>query len=170
MISYKHVWEHHASGALVLGAFLIVRLREDRGWWGRWVGLGCVIALALPTPFVLIDSLDPRVWDPTPQWSPFWRFVLPACKAIPVLVLWLLAVVQSYREHDRSAPLVRPPADPSSSDDAGARDGAQQADRDARSGGSSATAGSDLQGQPAGQNDARDAIHVPLLMPVKVAA
>ena len=98
MISYKHVWEHHASGAVVLGVFLLVRLHEDRAWIGRWIALGCVILLALPTPFRLIDSLDPNVYDPTPSWSPFWRFVLPACKGLPVFVLWVLGMIQSYRE------------------------------------------------------------------------
>ncbi|MBA3458653.1 MAG: DUF2029 domain-containing protein [Deltaproteobacteria bacterium] len=98
MISYKHVWEHHASGAVVLGVFLLVRLNQDRAWIGRWIALGCVIVLALPTPFVLVDTLDPHIYDPTPMWSPFWRFTLAASKGLPMFVLWVVGAIQCYRE------------------------------------------------------------------------
>lgn len=108
MVSYKHVWEHHASGAVVLAAFLLVRLHCERAWPGRWIALGCVIALALPTPFVLVDALDIRVFNPSGGWSRLALFALPMCKAIPTLVLWIVALAQSYRE-GRSGPEV--PAD-----------------------------------------------------------
>jgi hypothetical protein len=108
MISYKHVWEHHASGALVLGVFLLVRLNQDRAWIGRWIALGCVIALALPTPFVLVDTLDPNIYDPTPMWSPFWRFALAASKGLPVFALWVLGAIQCYREGKPNLPVEKP--------------------------------------------------------------
>ncbi len=87
MISYKHVWEHHASGAVVCAAFLLAQASAS-AWRGRWIILGCLVLLVLPTPFVLVDALDPTVWDPTPAWSHAVRYVLPLCKALPELVLW----------------------------------------------------------------------------------
>lgn len=98
MISYKHVWEHHASGAVVCGAFLLLRMVADDRTRMRWIALGCIVVLALPTPFVVIDALDVGVYDPTPQWSRFARYLLPMCKAIPALALWALALIQCVRE------------------------------------------------------------------------
>ncbi len=104
MISYKHVWEHHASGAVVLGVFMLVSLRKH----GvkpvfQWIVLGCVIALALPTPFVLVDNLDPNIYDPTWMWTPFWRFALAASKGLPVFVLWLVGAIHCYRHREPDA-------------------------------------------------------------------
>ncbi|MBA3457707.1 MAG: DUF2029 domain-containing protein [Deltaproteobacteria bacterium] len=103
MSSYKHVWEHHASGAVVLAAFLLIRMNQDRPWWGRWVVLGCLLILALPTPFYFVDALDPRVYDPTNSWSKLGRYLLPMCKAIPMLVCWMIGCVQVFRERGRLA-------------------------------------------------------------------
>jgi hypothetical protein len=105
MISYKHVWEHHASGAVVLGVFLVVRLL-DAGGWRRWAAFACVVVLALPTPFALIDAYNPFH---EPQWPLAWWFAIPACKALPTFALWVLALMQVVRE--RSTPsLASPPA------------------------------------------------------------
>jgi hypothetical protein len=104
MISYKHVWEHHASGAVVCAAFLLIRMNQDRRWWGRWVVVVCLLCLALPTPFVLVDALDIGVYDPTNDWSKLGRYLLPMCKAVPVLVLWIITCVQSYRERGVTPP------------------------------------------------------------------
>jgi hypothetical protein len=98
MISYKHVWEHHASGALVLAVFLLLRLKDDRAWIGRWIALASLIALALPTPFVFIDALDPTVNNPALLWGPFWRFALASSKGLPMFALWVLGAVHCYRE------------------------------------------------------------------------
>jgi len=114
MISYKHVWEHHASGAVVLGVFMLVAIRRqgDRPLF-TWLTLGCVIALALPTPFVLVDTLDPSIYDPTWMWSPFWRFALAASKGLPVFVLWVIGAIQCYRHGEAHArPAAGPVADP----------------------------------------------------------
>lgn len=114
MISYKHVWEHHASGALVLGVFLLVSLRKHgaRPVW-QWIALGCVIALALPTPFVLVDNLDPNIYDPTWMWTPFWRFALAASKGLPVFLLWLIGALHCYRYREPDARAAAGPvADP----------------------------------------------------------
>lgn len=105
MISYKHVWEHHASGAVVLGVFLVVRLL-DAGGWRRWAAFACVVVLALPTPFALIDAYDPFR---EPQWPLAWWFVIPACKAVPTFALWVLALMQGVRE---SSPRTSPAAPP----------------------------------------------------------
>ncbi len=97
LLSYKHVWEHHSSGTVVLAVFLLVGLHADR-WAGRWVALGCLILLVVPTPFVFVDAIDARVTEPTPSWTPFGRLILPLSKAIPTFGLWLVALIQSHRE------------------------------------------------------------------------
>jgi len=104
MNSYKHVWEHHASGALVLAAFLLIRMNQDRLWWGRWVVLACLVIIALPTPFLFVDAIDPRVYDPTNSWSKLGRYLLPMSKAIPMLVLWVIGCVQCFRERGVTPP------------------------------------------------------------------
>jgi len=104
MNSYKHVWEHHSSGALVLAAFLLIRMNQDRIWWGRWVVVACIVVIALPTPFFFVDAIDPAVYDPTNSWSKLGRYLLPMCKAIPTLVLWLVGCVQCFRERGVTPP------------------------------------------------------------------
>jgi len=104
MLSYRHVWEHHASGAVLIAVFLLARLHRERGWSGRWIALACLVVLALPTPFVLVDALNVRVYDPTPMWSATARFVLPLCKAIPELILCVLALIQCKRERALARP------------------------------------------------------------------
>lgn len=104
MNSYKHVWEHHASGALVLAAFLLIRMNQDRVWWGRWIILGCIVIIALPTPFFFVDAIDPTVYDPTNSWSKLGRYLLPMSKAIPMLVCWMVGCVQCWRERGVTPP------------------------------------------------------------------
>jgi hypothetical protein len=98
MLSYRHVWEHHASGAVLIAVFLLMRMHQDRSWPGRWIALACLVALALPTPFVLVDALNVRIYDPTPMWSATGRYILPLCKAIPELILCVLTLIQCNRE------------------------------------------------------------------------
>lgn len=107
MITYKLVWEHHASGIVLACAFLLIPLAGDRTWRGRWIALGCLILLALPTPFVFVDAHDPRVFDPTWQWSHVARYVLPMCKAVPTLALYVVACVQVHRERARAGVYAR---------------------------------------------------------------
>jgi hypothetical protein len=96
MITYKHVWEHHASGAVVCAVFLLVRANAA-SWPGRWLIAACLLALVLPTPFALIDPLVAGQWDPLPSWSPAARYLLPMCKAIPALLLWISSLVLVIR-------------------------------------------------------------------------
>ena len=96
MISYKHVWEHHASGAVVCAVFLLLHANAV-AWRGRWIAVACLIALVLPTPFVLVDPRVAGQWDPLPSWSPAARYLLPMCKALPELALWILSLVYVIR-------------------------------------------------------------------------
>lgn len=104
MNSYKHVWEHHASGAIVLAAFLLIRMNQDRTWFGRWIVLACLVIMALPTPFFFVDAIDPTVYDPTNSWSKLGRYLLPMSKAIPMLVCWMIGCVQVFRERGVTPP------------------------------------------------------------------
>jgi hypothetical protein len=83
-LTYHHVWEHHYSGVLVL-----VLLGLGRVGPTPWLSIPAVL-LALPTPFVLLDtSLDPAVADPSTSWSWWGRALLPACKVVPT---WIAAI------------------------------------------------------------------------------
>lgn len=90
--SYKEVWEHHYSGVVVAAlALLACELAAGHRRRAQLVA-ACVVALALPTPFVLIDHTPPEVVDPSRGWALWARVLLPACKALPTLVLWALAL------------------------------------------------------------------------------
>jgi hypothetical protein len=55
--------------------------------------------LALPTIFPLLDTQrDPRVWDPSGDWSFAARLALVSCKAIPTLALLVLGFREVIRE------------------------------------------------------------------------
>jgi hypothetical protein len=117
-VSYVHVWEHHASGIIVLGVLLLVilqrRMRQDVGRAsargkppvaslvdGVAFGVAAVatVILALPSPFALFDTVkDPHVWDPSVGWSLGVRVALAGSKAVPSAVLFLVALREALRD------------------------------------------------------------------------
>jgi hypothetical protein len=93
-LSFFHVWEHHMSGVVVVGLGLLWAL-TDRPRLDRWqvTVLAALFCLALPSPFRLFDhALDPGVDDPTGNWPAYARYLVPLSKALPVLVLYLVAL------------------------------------------------------------------------------
>ncbi len=94
--SFFDVWEHHSSGVIVVGLGLLwameaAPMNHAPAW--RWVALVAVIVLVLPTPSRLFDTqLDPEVWDPSTSWPGYARYLVPLAKAVPVLVLYAVAM------------------------------------------------------------------------------
>jgi hypothetical protein len=95
-VTYQHVWEHHSSAVLVLGALLLTLpalSKRDELWLFSGLTLG-----ALPTPFVFFDvAKDPAIWDPSTGWPRYAAYVLVLCKAIPTLIFFLWGVQRLYR-------------------------------------------------------------------------
>ena len=98
-VSYVHVWEHHASGILVLSVLLLLATTQGDApatrarRWGTVLVVGALLLLALPTPFAWLDSAkDPRVLDPSATWSLAARYAVVLSKALPTLVLFLVAL------------------------------------------------------------------------------
>lgn len=94
-VTYAHVWEHHLSGVMVLGALLLTL----PGLSKRDVRLlyAALLVCALPTPFVLFDvPQDPPVWDPSLTWPRPAAYALVLSKAVPVALLfgWCIARVR----------------------------------------------------------------------------
>jgi hypothetical protein len=99
MLTYVHVWEHHASGALVVAMIMLMDFAREGGGsaarpgtsWTVILAAGAVVLLALPTPFALFDrALDVRVVDPSGAWPPAARYLMPLCKTAPLVTLFVL--------------------------------------------------------------------------------
>jgi hypothetical protein len=99
LLSYAHVWEHHMSGAVPIGLLVLLCVagaspqsaRARR--WSIGLALAAIALLALPTTFYLQDTAhDPWEWDPGDHWSIPARCVLPLVKAVPLLVLFGVAL------------------------------------------------------------------------------
>jgi len=95
-VTYQHVWEHHLSAVLVLGALLLTLpalSKRDELLLFTGLTLG-----ALPTPFAFFDvAKDPAVWDPSIAWPRYSAYVLVLCKVIPTLIFFLWSVQRLYR-------------------------------------------------------------------------
>jgi glycosyl transferase family 87 len=92
-LSYADVWEHHMSGALVVGMLILWSITEDApaaGWsTSSTVMAICLVLLALPTPYVFFDrARDPAIFEPGLQWSPFVRDTLVISKVAPTATLY----------------------------------------------------------------------------------
>ncbi len=95
-VSYPHVWEHHASGILLLAALLLTTgLAEKRG---LPVIIGSIVLLALPTPFLFFDLIrDPRVWDPAVDWPRYASYLVLLPKVIATAALYITCVAALWR-------------------------------------------------------------------------
>ncbi|HEY0839060.1 MAG TPA: glycosyltransferase 87 family protein [Vulgatibacter sp.] len=82
-VTYKDVWEHHYSMVLPMGLFLLRDNLEHR----RFTCLigAALVALALPTPFVLWDRPG---GDPAGAWNLAQQLAVPGAKALPALFLF----------------------------------------------------------------------------------
>jgi hypothetical protein len=101
-LGFAHVWEHHASGCVVLGAALLAALAREPELHDRRaiaVALGALVALALPTPFALFDTVrDPLALDPPSDWPPFATYLCAASKALPSLLLFAVCAHLLWRQ------------------------------------------------------------------------
>jgi hypothetical protein len=100
-VSYGHVWEHHLSAVVVAGCWMLVGLA---GRASRWAVGGCLIALALPTPWPLLDvAKDPAVFDPSRDWPMATVAGVTAAKVLPTVLLYAIGcggLLSSARRRD----------------------------------------------------------------------
>jgi hypothetical protein len=60
--------------------------------------MAAVVLLALPTTFALQDQVrDPALWSPAGSWPRWWLYVLPLCKVVPTLLLYVTALTVLFR-------------------------------------------------------------------------
>ena len=96
-LSFQHVWEHHLSGVLVLGAVALTApgLAERP----RRLLLGCLLLLAVPSPFGLLDTVkDPAVWNPAEFWPRGYSYLNVLPKVVPTVVLFVVLLKELLRE------------------------------------------------------------------------
>jgi hypothetical protein len=95
-VGYVHVWEHHMSAVILVGAVVWLKRRDLAVPPGRaWSGLValCLVLLALPTPFALLDAAsDPAAWDAGGRWALGAKLSVACAKAVPLAALWGLLV------------------------------------------------------------------------------
>lgn len=95
-VSYQHVWEHHISAVLILGALLLT-VESLEKWSVRLILLSMVL-MALPTPFYFLDPVrDSLLRDPAILYGALGNYLLILPKAIPVLVLYLICLYEILR-------------------------------------------------------------------------
>ena len=87
-LGYPHVWEHHMSAVLLMALVILASLVRADGAWRRSarVVAAATVALALPTTFALDDPAGLPAYGP--------RLLLVACKALPVLALFAVGVLE----------------------------------------------------------------------------
>ncbi len=86
-LTFAHVWEHHLSGVVVLGAVALTvpGLKTSR----RWAMWACLVLLALPTPHFFFDSArDPAIWDPAQNWPRYASYLTALAKVLPTAGLY----------------------------------------------------------------------------------
>ena len=92
-ITYQHVWEHHLSAVMVIGALLLAV--EAKQKWFVGAVLVSMVLLAIPTPYVLFDvAKDPRLWDPASRWPRAASYLIVLPKVVPTIVLFVVAVLK----------------------------------------------------------------------------
>lgn len=96
-VTYQHVWEHHMSGVILIAALLLV-VWQDRVELTS-ISLFSMFLLALPTPFALFDITSaPSLFDPAVNWPRYASYLILLPKVIPVLVLFLLCMLDLCKE------------------------------------------------------------------------
>jgi hypothetical protein len=116
-LTYQHVWEHHMSAVIVIGALLLT-VKHRPAWFTTTVLLS-MLCLALPTPFGLFDTVKDRyVYDPSGDWPVYALYLLFLPKVVPTLTLFVASIVWLSRrpkdvpalERDRQQAGSRPAA------------------------------------------------------------
>ena len=87
------------SAVVVIGVLLLLDIAANEQAspapsWLFGLLLLSTILLALPTPFVFLDTAkDPQVWSPASDWSAIERGALVLSKVIPTFALFAIAVL-----------------------------------------------------------------------------
>jgi hypothetical protein len=86
-LTYQHVWEHHISGVILIGVFLLTG--EGLKKIDIILLLICVISLALPTPYVFFDKTkDPEELNPAFWWPGYASYVVLLPKVAPTALMF----------------------------------------------------------------------------------
>ena len=100
-LTYQHVWEHHMTGVCVVAAILMTV--PDRTRLRYIAVLSCLLLLALPTPFGLIDvEKDSWVFSPGEQWPRYALYIIVLPKVLPTLALYVIAMHEVFRSGFRT--------------------------------------------------------------------
>lgn len=90
-VTYQHVWEHHFSGILAIGAVLL--LSQAAGRKAEWTVMASMLVMAAPTLFGMLDTAkDTSIGDPSIDWPRWASYVLVLPK---VAALWALYAVSA---------------------------------------------------------------------------
>lgn len=97
-LTYVHVWEHHMSGVVVIGVLLLGHVSQSGRRREAAGAAFALVALALPTLLPVFDGAkDPAVGDPSIPWPLWMKCAVVACKAVPTLMLFVVALVACVR-------------------------------------------------------------------------
>ena len=90
-LSYQHVWEHHLSAVVVLGAVALTA--PELGRRQRRLVLASLLLLAVPSPFGLLDAAkDPRAWNPAETWPHGYSYLNLLPKVVPTAVMYAVLI------------------------------------------------------------------------------
>jgi hypothetical protein len=92
-LSFQHVWEHHLSAVILLGVVALTAPElSDRS---RWWLVGCLVVLAVPSPFGLLDAAkDPAVWNPAEFWPRGYSYLNVLPKVVASMGLFGLLIME----------------------------------------------------------------------------
>jgi hypothetical protein len=96
-VTYQHVWEHHMSAVVLLGAALVATVERREGLLVP--ALLCTALLALPTPIGLVKLLEALSgWDTGLRQHALRLFLPSLAKGVPTLLLYLVLLLRLLRE------------------------------------------------------------------------
>lgn len=95
--TYPDSWEHHLSGLGAIGIFLLIT--EENPAWFRNCLMVCLLFIALPTPFYLLNQQYGLI-EPNPflGWPKSAQYLLILPKCIPVCIFSIAMYIRILRE------------------------------------------------------------------------
>ncbi len=92
-VTYQHVWEHHMSAVIIIGAFILTIRGLNK--WSCYIILFSMVLLSLPTPFYFFDvAKNPLIWNPSINWESYKLYLNLLPKVIPTLTIFVLCVYE----------------------------------------------------------------------------
>jgi len=94
-VTYQHIWEHHLSGVVAIGAVLLLsgsRKLEPALTMS-------MLALALPTLFGVFDTAkDPSVFDPSVSWPSWASYLVVLPKVVATIALYAISISLLFQD------------------------------------------------------------------------